>query len=570
MRSLESRQDSVDAPVGRERRWLAHYPACVPQTLKYPAIPAFGLLEHSAAEFPDRTACVHLDHKITYSQLRELARRTAHRLVQLGVQPGDRVGILLPNTPEFLAAINGIWMTGASAVAISPLSVPEEICALVAATQCRVVIALDMLAPLLWTGAHQPEITILTTLQHRLSGWKKFAYRIEGLRRWLLHARGRKGCVYWFDRELKQADPTFEPIRPQSLDSPAFLLATGGTTGRPKVVALSHRNLIANATQIHAWAGTKMGNDSVLAVVPFFHSYGLSSCALSSVSMAATIIMHHRFVPEVVARLIERYEPTVMAAVPAMLVALNDLFKTRPVRRALRCCISGGAPLDRQVAAEFANHTGATVVEGFGLSEASPVTHAGPLDGTSRAGTIGLPLPDTDVRIVDPQSGLDDVPRGEIGEMIVRGPQVMLGYWNDPASTAHAIRDGWLYTGDLATEDEDGFFRIVDRKKDLIITSGFNVYPSEVEPVLRGFPGVADVAVIGVPNRERGEIVKAVIATKPGQEVELRALWTYCDAHLAKHKRPRVIEITSGELPRNFLGKVYRRKLREAPDPSRT
>jgi long-chain acyl-CoA synthetase len=570
MRSLESRQNSVDAPDECKRRWLAHYPACVPHTLKYPAIPAFGLLEHSAAEFPDRPACIHLDHQITYGQLRDLARRTAQKLVEFGVRPGDRVGILLPNVPEFLAAINGIWMAGASAVAISPLSVPEEISTLVAATDCRVVIALDMLAPLLWNGAHQPEITLLTTLQHRLSGWKKFAYRVEGFRRWLLNARGRKGRVFWFDRETKLANPGFEPIRPQSLDAPAFLLATGGTTGRPKVVTLSHRNLMANATQIHAWAGTQMGHDSVLAVVPFFHSYGLSSCALAGVSMAATIVMHHRFVPEVVARLIERYEPTVMPAVPAMLVALNDLFKTRPVRRPLRYCISGGAPLDQQVATEFAKHTGAIVVEGFGLSEASPVTHVGPLDGTSRAGTIGLPLPDTDVRIVDPQSGLGDMPVGEIGEMIVRGPQVMLGYWNDPESTGRTLRDGWLYTGDLAIEDEDGFFRIVDRKKDLIITSGFNVYPSEVEPVLRGFPGVADVAVIGVPNRERGEVVKAVIATKPGQAVELRELWTYCDKHLAKHKRPRVIEITNGDLPCNFLGKVFRRKLREVPDPAQS
>jgi long-chain acyl-CoA synthetase len=570
MRSIETRQNSAPAPVERERRWLAHYPACVPKTLKYPAIPTYGLLEHSAAEFPDRTACVHLDHTINYRQLCDLARRTAHRLVQFGVRPGDRVGILLPNVPEFLAAINGIWMAGASAVAISPLCVPEEISALVAATDCRVVIALDMLAPMLCSGGRQPEITILTTLEQRLSGWKKLAYRLERMRRSLRNAGRRRSHCYWFDGEMARANPAFEPIRPQSLDAPAFLLGTGGTTGRPKIVALSHRNLVANATQIHAWAGTKMGQDSVLAVVPFFHSYGLSTCALCGVSMAATIIMHHRFVPEAVVKLIERYEPTVMAAVPAMLVALNDLLKGRSVRRALRCCISGAAPLDPQVAKEFAQHTGAIVVEGFGLSEASPVTHAGPLDGSARVGTIGLPLPDTDARIVDPQTGLLDVPRGEIGELIVRGPQVMSGYWNDPESTGRTIRDGWLYTGDLATEDEDGFFRIVDRKKDLIITSGFNVYPSEVEPVLRGFPGVADVAVIGVPNRERGEIVKAVIALKPGEDVELRELWTYCDKHLAKHKRPRVIEITGGELPRNFLGKVFRRKLREVPDPSQT
>jgi long-chain acyl-CoA synthetase len=565
MRSVQTRQDLVNAPVERERRWLAHYPACVPQTLKYPAIPACGLLEHSAAEFPDRVACVHLDRNISYGQLRDAAHRTAHRLVTLGVRPGDRVGILLPNVPEFLSAINGIWMAGASAVAISPLCVAEEISALVATTDCRVVIALDMLAPLIWNGAHQPAITILTTLQSRLRGWKKFAYCSERIRRQLLCAGKRRGRVLWFDREISGSDPEFQPVRPESLDSPAFLLATGGTTGHPKVVALSHRNLVANATQLHAWAGNQMGHDSLLAVVPFFHSFGLSSCALAGVSMAATIIMHHRFVPQTVARLIERHKPTVLPAVPAMLVALNDLFKTKPVRNGLQYCMTGGAPLDQRVASEFAGHTGAVVVEGFGLSEASPATHLGPLDGTQRAGTIGLPLPDTDVRIVDPDTGLLDVARGEIGEMIVRGPQVMLGYWNDPEATALTIRDGWLYTGDLATEDADGFFRIVDRKKDLIITSGFNVYPSDVEPVLRGFPGVADVAVIGIPDRERGEIVKAVVALKPGADVEMGALWIYCEKHLAKHKRPRLIEIAGSDLPRNFLGKVFRRKLRETP-----
>ena len=443
--------------------------------------------------------------------------------MQFGVRPGDRVGLLLPNVPEFLAAINGIWMAGASAVAISPLCVPEEISDLVAATDCRVVIALDMLAPLLWSSGRQPEVTILTTLEHRLSGWKKLAYRLERCPPQPAQCGSTsQPALLVRHRRWRGRIPTFEPLRPQSLDEPAFLLATGGTTGQPKVVALSHRNLVANATQIHAWAGTKMGHDSVAGRRSHSSTVmGLSTCALCGVSMAATIIMHHRFVPETVIKLIERYEPTVMAAVPAMLVALNDLLKGRTVRRALRCCISGGMPLDQQVAKDFAEHTGAIVVEGFGLSEASPVTHAGPLDGTARAGTIGLPLPDTDVRIVDPQDGLRDVPRGEIGELIIRGPQVMSGYWNDPEATVRTIRDGWLFTGDLAIEDEDGFFRIVDRKKDLIITSGFNVYPSEVEPVLRGFPGVADVAVVGVPHRERGEIVKAVIATKPGENVEL-------------------------------------------------
>ena len=203
------------------------------------------------------------------------------------------------------------------------------------------------------------------------------------------------------------------------------------------------------------------------------------------------------------------------------------------------------------------------VVEGFGLSEASPVTHVGPLDGSARPGTIGLPLPDTDVRLVDPQTGLASLLPGEVGELAIKGPQVMLGYWNDPEATAHSIRDGWLFTGDLAIADADGFFRIVDRKKDLIITSGFNVYPTDVEQVLRACPGIADLAIVGVPDAERGEAVKAVIVPKAGADFRLTQFEAFCEQHLAKHKRPRLVEIASGDLPRNFLGKVYRRKLRE-------
>ena len=441
-----------------ERSWLAHYPSCVPRTLKYPAVPAWGLLTHTACEFPDRVACIHLERQLTYRELADQSRRMASLLVRLGVRPGDRVGILLPNVPEFLSTINGIWMAGAAAVAISPLSVAKETSALVATTNCRVVIALDVLGSLLWGGDQQPESVVLTSLLPSLPKWKRPFYWVARERCLRRSASRRQGQLLWCDRETARSQPLAEPIVPASLDEPAFLLATGGTTGHPKAVVLSHRNLVANATQIHAWAGTTMGHDSVLAIAPFFHSYGLSACGMAGVSMAATIIMHHRFVPKTALNLIAKHEPTVLPAVPTMLVELNKLLRSRSLKfRALRYCISGGAPLPISVAEEFAEHTGATVVEGFGLSEASPVTHVGPLDGSARPGTIGLPLPDTDARIVDPVMGQFDVPPGTIGELIVKGPQVMLGYLNDPEATARTIRDGWLYTGDLAVEDEDGF-----------------------------------------------------------------------------------------------------------------
>jgi long-chain acyl-CoA synthetase len=565
MRRLVAGNQELELAGGHERPWLAHYPTCVPATLHYPAVPAWGLLQHSAREFPDRVACVYYRQKVSYADLAAQARRTASMLARLGVQPGDRVGILLPNTPEFLATLNGIWMAGGTAVAISPLSVPEEISSLVAATECRIVVGLDVLAPLVWDAAEQPGVTVLSSLQDRLPRWQAALYALARLRRVGMSRRRARGRVLHLKDELDRSDPAFEPLSPATLDGPAFILATGGTTGHPKAVVLSHRNLVANATQIHSWAGATMGHDSLLAVVPFFHSYGLSSCAMAGVAMAATIIMHHRFVPKVVVKLIEQYEPTVMPAVPAMLVSLCKLLRSRPMKyRALRYCISGGAPLDPRTAEEFSRLTGATVVEGFGLSEAGPVTHVGPLDGSARPGTIGVPLPDTDARIVDPQTGVGPLPVGSVGELVVRGPQVMLGYWRDPEATAATIRDGWLYTGDLAMQDGDGFFRIVDRKKDLIITSGFNVYPTDVEQVLRGCPGVGDVAVIGVPDPQRGEVVKAIVVPKPGSQVLEREFEAYCQEHLAKHKRPRVIEIADGDLPRNFLGKVFRRKLRES------
>jgi long-chain acyl-CoA synthetase len=246
-----------------------------------------------------------------------------------------------------------------------------------------------------------------------------------------------------------------------------------------------------------------------------------------------------------------------------MLAALNEVLRDRPVQfKALRYVVSGGAPLSDEIASEFARYSGSTLVEGYGMSEASPVICTGPLDGTNRPGTIGLPLPDTEVRVVDGEDGQTILPPGEIGELVARGPQVMLGYWQNPVATSEVIRDGWLYTGDMGTCDKDGFFRIVDRKKDLVITSGFNVYPADVEPVLKNAPGVEDVVIVGEPDARCGEIVKAVVSVRSAEKFNRTAFDAYASEHLAKHKRPRIVEVVVGELPKNFLGKVLRRKLR--------
>lgn len=548
--------------------WLKSYPKCMPVHLEYPREPVWGILENAARRFPRRAAIRYFHETWSYEELWERARRAATLLISLGVKPGDRVGILLPNVPEYLAAAYGVWLAGGIVVSLSPLAAAVELDDLLRATDCKLIVALDLLAPLATRGRHRPQHVLRCSIAHRLPPWKRLLYNAA-----CLHRRGftrETVDTQDFMESLDTCGPLEIPVR-QDPQSPAYILPTGGTTGHPKAVTLSHANLVANAFQLKTWCGDRNGRDTFLAVIPFFHSYGLSTCATAGIALAATLILHHRFQPEAVLDLIQSQRPSVFPAVPAMLHVLNQRLAAHPGRwdvRSLMWVISGGAPLPIEMAAEFAEHTGARVVEGYGLSECSPVTHAGPLDGSDRPGTIGLPLPDTDVRIVDPETGTMPVEPGQPGELLIRGPQVMLGYWNDPEATARVLKDGWLSTGDIAQQDEDGFFRIVDRKKDLIITSGFNVVPNEVEAVLKQFSGVKDAAVIGVPDSQRGEIVKAIVVVERKAHFPKSHFIRYLKENLSHHKVPRLVEYVEGDLPRNFLGKVLRRKLRDAHDES--
>lgn len=545
--------------------WLDHYPPGVPPHLDYPAEPLYRLLEESARRNPDRVACRFFRQEWTYAELLARSRRMAAALRARGLQPGDRVALILPNVPEYLVALFGTWMAGGVTVPINPLMVPEEVATLLRNTGCKVALCLDVLLPLLGQCENGgPGAVFVTTLKDRLPWWDRQLYKIVRLHRLGIGARRVPANAADLDDVLATAGEA-DPVRVRPED-PANILPSGGTTGTPKAVLLTHRNLVSNAWQVFHWNGRKVDEDVILACLPFFHSYGLTSCVLNGVATGATLVLHHRFKAERVLRLIEQTRPTLVPAVPAMLVAFNKVLRhRRHDLGSIRAVISGGAALNPDVAAEFARHSGAVVVEGYGLSEASPVTHVGPLDGTARPGTIGLPLPDTDAMIVDAETGVGPLSHGEVGELVIRGPQVMAGYWNDPETTARAIRDGWLFTGDLATCDADGFFRIVDRKKDMIITSGFNVYPTDVEHVLRRYEGVEDVAVFGVPDEDRGELVKAVVVPRAGK-FDRHAFDAFVREHLEVHKRPRVVEVAEGPLPRNVLGKVLRRVLREQHD----
>ena len=546
-----------------QRPWMARYAHGVPHTIDYPEEPASWLLEHTAQRVPQRIACHFLNQHLTYGQLFAEAAAgppTPMRAATACV-PGDRVGLLLPNTPEYLMGMFGTWMAGGIVVPFSPLMVAEEVGGLVRSTECKIVITLDVLMHLFDKNS-KPNVIMAASLRDRLSPLRRLGYSWLRLQRNGFRSLYHAGRIVKLSDEIAAADPNAQIVRPKPSD-PAYIQPTGGTTGQPKAVLLTHRNLLSNALQVEYWTDRPLDEDVVLAALPFFHCYGLTACALSGIARGSTLVLQHRFRPTAVLRAIKQWRVTTLPAVPAMLAAVcGHLRGKHHDLSSLRECISGGAPLDPALAQQFRQLSGATIVEGYGLSEASPVTHAGPLDGSARPGTIGLPLADTDAKIVDPTIGDVELPTGQVGELIVRGPQVMAGYWHDPEGTERTIRDGWLYTGDLATVDEDGFFRIVDRKKDLIITSGFNVYPTEVEQVLRQFPGLADVAVLGVPDEQRGELVKAVVVPRKGERFNRKAFDEFARQHLAAYKRPRVVEVRDGDLPRNVLGKVLRRVLR--------
>jgi long-chain acyl-CoA synthetase len=547
-----------------QQAWLDNYPCDVPSVVPYPRAPLSVLLERAARSYPDKVACTLYGRSTTYAELDGRARRLAAALTSLGARPGRHVGLLLANTPEYLISLQAIWLTGATALQMSPLMVPEELHHWLEATGCHLAITLDLLAPnLMLSLTHGPlEHLVVTSLAERLAMWKGWLYRLERIRRGGMVRLRDDGKQHLFDN-LLAADPLEQSPEIDPVQDVAVLCPTGGTTASPKAVMLTHRNLLANALQLRHWYEGADGEESMLGVLPLFHSYGLTVGVLACWAKAACVHLYPRFEPKAVLGVIERQRPELIPAVPTMLAALNGLLRKRPADLSfIRTVISGAAPLDAAVRNEFESFGAHEVVEGYGLTEASPVTHANRRGNANKPGTIGQPLVDTQAKIVDPVAGLAELPIGSVGELVVRGPQVMKGYFNNPLASESVLRDGWLYTGDMAHRDADNYYTLVDRKKDIIKTSGFLVFPAEVEEVLMNFAGVAEAAVVGLPDADKGEVVKALIVPRLGAKVDLAALEEHCKLHLGKHKRPRRVEIVA-ELPKNFLGKVLRRQLRE-------
>ncbi len=570
-----------------EAPWLNFYEEGVPKAITIPDISVPDLLDRTVDRFPDRIAArFFIDPKLppstlTYRGLQEKTRRFATALFQLGVRKGDRVAIMLPNCPQFLVAFFGTLRLGAIVVNTNPMYVSREMREQFEDSGCETVILLDQFFPRL------REIQAATRIRRVIV--VDVAGSLAWLYRTLVHLVQRRhgdfvrvrpqSDIYYFKRLLAK----YPPLPPGASLRPsdtALLQYTGGTTGTPKAAMLTHHNLVANAVQVRGvFAQTRDGEDVVMAAIPFFHVYGMTTCMVFAIHIAAEIVMVPRPRPvDVVMSAIAKSHVSIFPGVPTLYTAINNHPKVKDYDLgSVKLCISGAAPLPAEVQETFERLTGGKLVEGYGLTEAAPVTHVNPLFGRRKVGSIGIPIPGVDARIVDLETR-KPLPPGAEGEMEVRGPHVMTGYWNRPQETAETIVDGWLLTGDIGRMDDDGYFYIVDRKKDMIDAAGFKVLPREVEEILFMHPKVQEAVVAGVPDPYRGETVKAYLILKEGQEATEAEIIDFCKLHLASFKVPRKIEFRK-ELPKTMVGKYLRRVLvaeekagasAEAKDPGNT
>ncbi len=544
--------------------WLDSYPPGVPEHVEVPPANLARLLADAARDYPHAPA-LHFEGRTTsYAELADRAWRFAAALARLGVTRGSRVGLILPNCPQAVVALFGALRLGAVVVQNNPLYTERELERQLADAGVEVLICLDLVYGRVKAVRERVGIreVIVTSTLDELPALKRVLAHYTRRGRAASAGIGREEPVRrWRDLLRQGAEKAPETAVDPAAD-PALLQYTGGTTGVAKGVLLSHANLAANVEQVRAWfPDADLGHEVMMAVLPFFHVYGLTVCLLLGIRLRAALVVLPRFDLHRVLAAIDHYRPTLFPGVPTMYVAVNNaVAKGGHDLSSIKACLSGAAPLPMEVAERFERFSGGRLVEGYGLSESSPVAIANPIYGKRKAGTIGMPLPDTLARVADPADPSRTLPVGEAGELALRGPQVMLGYWNRPDESAQVLRDGWLLTGDMAVMDEEGYFSIVDRKKDLIISGGYNIYPREVEEVLYEHPKVQEVCVAGVPDPYRGETVKAFVVLRQGERVTADELRDLAKSKLAAYKVPRVVEFRD-ELPKTLVGKVLRRAL---------
>ncbi len=548
------------------RPWLDNYDPSVPAHLDYENIPLYGLLEAAAERHPERPAIVFRNTRLSYRRLSQLTDVAAGSLHALGVRPGDRVAIMLPNLPQTIIAYWAALKAGAAVVMTNPLYMETELTHQLCDAGAETLITLDLLWPKYAALKNRLPVkrVIVTTIPQALSFPMNYLALAKLWREKKLASVPYKGTevVRW--PQIVRGKATFRHAGVSPDEDIALLQYTGGTTGVSKGCMLTHATLVANLTQCRSMLHTLGREPEVfLGILPYFHVYGLTVCLNFPTAIGATLVPFPRFEPADVLAAVNKVKPTVFPGAPSVYMALmQQKHFTDTDFASLKYCVSGSAAMPVEILRRFQEITGAEIIEGYGLTEASPVTHLNPLNGKRKPGTIGLPFPDTDARIVDMELGGIELPPGKVGELVIRGPQVMKGYWNRPDDTAQVLRNGWLYTGDIATMDEEGYFTIVDRKKDLIISAGYNIYPREIDEVLYQHPRIKEAVTVGIPHKTRGEVVKAFVVPKNGAKLDKAEIIAFCKEKLAAYKVPRQVEFRA-DLPKTLVGKVLRRALKE-------
>ncbi|MCS7251734.1 MAG: long-chain fatty acid--CoA ligase [Thermoflexus sp.] len=559
-----------------DRPWYRFYDPGVPRSLEYPPIPFFRFLEDSARRFPDRPALIFkpahqgfAGSAMTYRELNELSDRMAAALYhELDVRKGDRVALIMPNIPQFVIAYFAVQKIGGVVVATNPIYTPRELEYQLADSGATLAIVLSRIYERVKSIQPHTQVrrVVAAHIKEFMSPLLKILYTLARERKEGDRVTLRDNDVGFQDL-LRRYRPNQRPTVEVRPDDVAIFQYTGGTTGLSKGAVALHRNIVANVLQIRAWdPQLREGQEVIMGALPLFHVYGMIVALGLAMQIAATLVLVPN--PRDLHTLLDglqRYRVTMFPGVPTLYNAINnhpDVKAGKYRLRTIRACISGAAPLLLEIKRRFEEITGAKLVEGYGLSEAPTATHCNPLYRLNKEGSIGIPLPDVDAKIVSLEDGVTELPPGKIGELVLRGPQVFQGYWNRPTETENALRNGWLYTGDIARMDEDGYFYIVDRKKEMIKPGGYQVWPREVEEILAQHPKIKEAAVAGIPDPHLGEAVKAWVVLHEGQTATAEEIREWCRDKLAPYKIPRHVEFRT-ELPKSMVGKVLRRVLVE-------
>ncbi|MGM0830412.1 MAG: long-chain-fatty-acid--CoA ligase [Bacillota bacterium] len=547
--------------------WFAEYPAEISTELDLIAKPLQSYLSEAATLYSSKVAIQFMGKELTYTELHESSLKFAHYLKTLGIKKDDRVAIMLPNTPQSVIAYYGILYAGGIVVQTNPLYMEREIEYQMKDSGAKVILTLDILYPRVSKVMKNTELEhiIVTAIKDYLPFPKNLIYPFIQKKQYGIVVKvDHSGQNHLFTEIMKTAKPESTNQEFDFENDVALLQYTGGTTGFPKGVMLTHKNLVANASMCDAWLyKCKKGEERVLGILPFFHVYGMTAVMILSVMQGYKMILLPKFDPETTLKTIQKQKPTLFPGAPTIYIGLLNHPELKNYDlSSIDSCLSGSAPLPVEVQQQFEDVTGGKLVEGYGLTESSPVTHSNFLWDKERIkGSVGVPWPSTDAAIFSLETG-EPLPPNEMGEIVVKGPQVMKGYWNRPEETEQTLRDGWLLTGDLGYMDERGYFYVVDRKKDMIIAGGFNIYPREIEEVLYEHPAIQEVVAAGVPDEYRGETVKAYVVLKEGEVLTEEELNEFARKYLAAYKVPRIYEFRK-ELPKTAVGKILRRALVE-------